>query len=164
MFLSLGRGRNLTIKFYRKPVHTGCNHNFESYYRPYVKRGIVQSMDSKASVICQNSRTFSVKLTTWDVIFSSVVIPSGSWTWFLSPVELADQKIGKSLSVLCLFSVWRAFLKVELCNIRSVFKTKHTLKHLLMRARPEINLQEIAHYICVSFLVTVVEARRQADH
>jgi hypothetical protein len=59
----------------------------------------------------KDNRTFSVKLTTWDVIFTSVVIPSGSWTQFLSPGELTDQEMGKSLSVLCLSSVWRAFLK-----------------------------------------------------
>jgi hypothetical protein len=43
----------LTIKFYRKPTHTGRYLNSNSNCPPHVERGLMQSHHNRASTICQ---------------------------------------------------------------------------------------------------------------
>jgi hypothetical protein len=43
----------LATKVYRKPTHTGRYLNFNSNHTPHVKRGLIQSLHKRASVICQ---------------------------------------------------------------------------------------------------------------
>jgi hypothetical protein len=43
----------LVTKVYRKPTHTGRYLNFKSNHPPHVKRGLIQSLFNRASIICQ---------------------------------------------------------------------------------------------------------------
>jgi hypothetical protein len=54
--LIIRKGLTLTTKVYRKPSHTGRYLNFKSNHPTHVKRGIVQSLHSRASTICQEQQ------------------------------------------------------------------------------------------------------------
>jgi hypothetical protein len=51
--LVIRKGSALTTKVYIKPTHTGRYLHFDSNHPPHVKRGLVQSLNCKASTICQ---------------------------------------------------------------------------------------------------------------
>jgi hypothetical protein len=52
--LVIRKETTLVTQVYRKPNHTGLYLNFESNHPPHVKRGLIQSLHSRASTICQD--------------------------------------------------------------------------------------------------------------
>jgi hypothetical protein len=62
---SLARGTNVLVtrkegtlatKVYRKSAHTGKYNTFKSNHLPHVKRGLIQSLHTRASTICQEQQ------------------------------------------------------------------------------------------------------------
>jgi hypothetical protein len=51
--LVIRKETTLATKVYRKPTHTGRYLNFNSNHPPHVKRGLIQSLHKRASIICQ---------------------------------------------------------------------------------------------------------------
>jgi hypothetical protein len=51
--LVIGKGNTMATKVYRKPTHTGRFLNFNSNHPAHVKRGLIQSLLTRASTICQ---------------------------------------------------------------------------------------------------------------
>jgi hypothetical protein len=59
--LVIRKGTALTTKVYRKPTHTGRYLNFNSDHPPHVKRGIIHSLNDRASTICQERQDLLVE-------------------------------------------------------------------------------------------------------
>jgi hypothetical protein len=57
--LVMTRGQKLTTEVYRKPVHTGRYLHFKSNHTHHVKREVVHSLISRATVICQEQKDFN---------------------------------------------------------------------------------------------------------
>jgi hypothetical protein len=70
--LAMKRAPNLAMKVYRKPTHTGRHLHFKSDHPHHVKRGVSQSLVSRAKVICQNRKDFNkeIKNMRHDVILN----------------------------------------------------------------------------------------------
>jgi hypothetical protein len=51
--LVIRKAISLATKVYREPTHTGRYRNFRSNHPPHVKRGLIQSLHNRASIICQ---------------------------------------------------------------------------------------------------------------
>jgi hypothetical protein len=93
-----------------------------------------------------------MKLATWDVIFSSSVIPEVSFTWSLIPrVAFIEMKR------ISLWALYIAYVKGVLekfrrtgnqYNIKKIFKTTHILRSLLMKTMPDRNMQQSAQCVC----------------
>jgi hypothetical protein len=52
----------LAAKVYRKPTHTGRYLNFN--HPPHVKRGLIQSLHNRASIICQERQNLDKEIST----------------------------------------------------------------------------------------------------
>jgi hypothetical protein len=103
------KGTALASKVYRKPTHIGRYLNLKSNYPPRLKGGLIQGLHSRASTICQKDKISLVKLTSWDVIFSSTIIPKISLTPLLIPRVSVFWINRESLWALCVSNMWRVF-------------------------------------------------------
>jgi hypothetical protein len=110
-----------------------------------------------------------MKLTTWDVIFSTVVTFNSLLTQFLIPRVVVIWNKRKALLAMFVSPMWKGISKKfkhtgHCYNIRTIINTKHTLRSLVRRMRPERDWQLMLH--CVySILGNVAEATlaKQAD-
>jgi hypothetical protein len=57
-------GCTLNTRVYRKHTHTGRYLNFQSNRPPHVKRGVLQSLYHRATVICQGHNVRSDEIVT----------------------------------------------------------------------------------------------------
>jgi hypothetical protein len=96
------------------------------------------------------------------VIFRSTVIPKVSLTRSLIPrvavVRIKEQKPLDSVCIPYVKGVSEKFKRIgNPYNIRTIFKTEHTLRSSLTKTRPERDPQQ-RHSASTAFLVNVAEA------
>jgi hypothetical protein len=134
------KGSSLSTKVYRKPTHTGRYLNYESNHPPHVKRGIVQSLHSRASIIWQERQDLfneiknmrrDLKLSGYQQRFIESVLKSGG---SCRPEEEERKKPLGLVFIPNVKGISEKFKRIgNRYNIRTVFKTKHTLRSSLMR-------------------------------
>jgi hypothetical protein len=56
------RGPKFTMKMYRKPTHIGRYLHFKSNHPHHVKRGVIDSLISRAKVTCQDQKDFNKEI------------------------------------------------------------------------------------------------------
>jgi hypothetical protein len=151
--LDIRKGSSLTTKVYRKPTHTGRYLNYESNHPPHIKRDVVQSLHSRASIICQERQDLlneinmrrDLQLSGYPQRFIDSVLKSrGS----CRPEEEERKNPLGLLFIPYVKGISEKFKRIgNRYNIRTVLKTKHTLRSSLMRIRPERSPQQTANCI-----------------
>jgi hypothetical protein len=132
----------LDTKVYRKPTCTGRYLNFNFTHLPHVKRGLIQSLHNRASTIYQerqdlveeiSSLRSDLQLKNYPHGFiESVINSKGS-----SHLNKEQKPLG-SAYVPYVKGVSEKFIHIgNRYNIRTIFKTKHTLRGSLLKTRLE---------------------------
>lgn len=145
--LVMKQGPKLTTKVYRKPTHTGRYLHFKSNHPHHVKRGVVHSLVNRAKVICQDQKDFSKEIRNirHDLMLSeypkefvdSVLKPStrnrpSSDTTYRGTVVIPYVK-----------GIAEKFRRIgNRFQLRTIFKTKHTLRETLMKTGPGRDAQK----------------------
>jgi hypothetical protein len=83
--LVIRKEMTLATKVYRKPNHTGQYLSFNPNYPPHVKRGLIQSLHSRASTIRQEQQDLLNEISSLSHYLCSLVIPKVSLTRSLIP-------------------------------------------------------------------------------
>jgi hypothetical protein len=68
--LVIRKEKTPTTKVYRNSTHVGQYPNFNSNHLPDVERSLVQSLHKRAFTICQECKTWIMKLVASGAIFS----------------------------------------------------------------------------------------------
>jgi hypothetical protein len=136
----------LTMKMYWKPTHAGRYLHFKANHPHHVKRGVVNSLVNRAKVICQNQDfdkeieniRHDLMLNRYPKEFvDSVMKPSTtnrpSETKYQATVIIPPYVKGTS----------EKFSRIgNRFNLRTIFKTKHTLCGTLMKTGPVREVQQ----------------------
>jgi hypothetical protein len=140
--LVIRKETTLAPKVYRKPTHTGWYLNFNSNHPPHVNWGLIQSLHSRASTICQerqdlvkeiSSQRSDLQLSGYPQGFIELVINSQG---IIRSNE--EQKPLGSVYIPYVKGVSEKFKRIgNRYSIRTIFKTKHTLRSSVMTTRPE---------------------------
>jgi hypothetical protein len=157
--LVMKRGPKLTIKVYWKPTHTGRYLHFKSNHPHHVKRGVVHNLVNQAKIICQNQKDFSIEIKTirHDLMLSEY------------PEEFVDSIIKTStrnrpspdtvyqgtVVIPYVKGIPEKFRRIgNRFNLRTIFKTKHTLRGTLMLEMPNrrSNVCTASHAIAVDVI------------
>jgi hypothetical protein len=139
------RGKTaLTTRVYRKPTHTGRYLNLNSNHPPHVKRGLIQSLHHRASTICHERQDLvkeissvrrDLQLNGYRQGFIDSVINSKGCSRLTE-----ERKPLGSVYIPYVKGVSEKFRRIgNRYNIRTILKTKHSLRSSLMRTRPERN-------------------------
>ncbi|PNF31038.1 hypothetical protein B7P43_G17855, partial [Cryptotermes secundus] len=142
----------LATQVYRKHTHTGQYLNFNSNHPPHVKRGLIKSLHDRASTICQDRRDLVREINNLRHDLPLNGYPKG----FIDSVinSKGSSRPKKEESPLC--SVYIPYVKGvsekfkrigNRYNIRTIFRTKHTLRNSLMKTRPKRDPQQTAQYV-----------------
>jgi hypothetical protein len=70
----------LTTTVYKKPSHTGRYLNFDSNHPPHVKKGLIQSLHTRAITICQDRQDLCNEIATLRHDLQLMVILKGTLT------------------------------------------------------------------------------------
>jgi hypothetical protein len=135
------RKGTLATKVYRKPIHTGQYLNFKSNHKPHVKRGLIQSLYNRASTTSKEGHNLfneisnlrcDLQLNCYPQNFiDSVINSKGS-----SRLNKEEKPLG-SVYIPYVKGFSEKFKRTgNRYNIRTIFKTKHTLRSSLMKTRP----------------------------
>jgi hypothetical protein len=136
------RGPKLTTKVYRKPTHTCCYLHFKSNHPHHVKRGIVRNLVNRAKIICQNHKDFNneIKTIRHDLMLSEY------------PEEFVDSTRNRpspdtvyqgTVVIPYAKGISEKFRRIgNRFNLRTIFKTKHTLRGTLMKTGPVRDAQQ----------------------
>jgi hypothetical protein len=123
----------LATEVYRKPTHTGRYLNFYSNHLPHAKRGLIQSLRSRASTICQVRQDLFNEISSLRRFLQFNGYPQG----FIDSVINSKGSSGpnkevKPLGYVCIPYVKGVSEKFSCIgnryNIRMIFKTKHVLR------------------------------------
>jgi hypothetical protein len=145
--LVMTRGPKLTMKEYRKPTHTGPYPHFKSNHPHYVKRGVVHSSVNRAKVMCQNQKDFNNEITDirHDLMLNefleeftdSVMKPSRS------NCPSSDTEYLGTVIIPYVKGISEKFRRIRnRFIVRTIFKTKHTLRGTLMKTGPLSDAQQ----------------------
>jgi hypothetical protein len=150
--LVIRKEMTMATKVYRKPTHTGRYLSFKANHPPHVKIGLIQSIHTQAFTICQELQDPVNEISNLRHDFQLNAYPHG----FIDPVinskgsshsNKKEKPLG-SVNIPYVTSVSEKFKRIgNPHNIRSIFRTKHTLRSSLMKARLERDLQQMA--LCV---------------
>jgi hypothetical protein len=124
---------------YRKPTHTGRYLNFHSNHPPHVKRGIIRSLYNRATIICQERQDFAYEVNNFKhdlqlngfppKLINTIINNTGGNNRLRNEVK----PIG-SVVIPYVKGISDKFKRIEnRYNIRTIFKTRHTLRNTLMR-------------------------------
>jgi hypothetical protein len=116
------RETTLATKVYRKPTPTGRYLNFSSKHPPHVKRRLIQSLHSRASTICQERQDLVKEISS-----------------LRSDLQLNGYPQG--------FIDSEKFRRIGNRYIRTIFRTRHSLRSSLMKTRPERDQLQTAQCI-----------------
>jgi hypothetical protein len=169
MFQSAGKRWHWPPRSTGKPTHTDRYLNLRSNHPLHVKRGLIQSLHNRASTICQEQQDLwneiiglrqDLQLSGYRQGFINSIINSrGS-----SHLNKEQKPLG-SVYIPHVKGVSEKFKHVgNHYNIRTIFKTKHTLRSWLKKpGRKEMGNRW--HSASVAFPVNVTEAMlaKQAD-
>jgi hypothetical protein len=147
--LVIRKETTLATKVYRKPTHTGRYLNFNSNHPPHVKRGLIQSLHKRASIICQEHQDLcdeirglrhDLQLNGYPRGFiDSVINSKGS-----SRLNKEEKPLGY-VYIPYVKGVSEKFKRIgNRYNVRTIFRTKHTLRNSLMKTRPNTDPQRTA--------------------
>jgi hypothetical protein len=142
---------SLSTRVYRKPTHTGRYLNFDSNHPPYIKKGLIRSLQKRATVVCQGQQALQQEVTHLRRDFQNNGYPSSFidsafknprttikpdkdylGTMFISYTKGVSEKIKRI---------------AERYNIRTVFQTKHTLRSMLVKTTPRGDPQRMIHCV-----------------
>jgi hypothetical protein len=149
--LVIRKETTLATRVYRKLIHTGQYLRFKSNHPPHVKRSLIQSLHKRASTMCQERRDLCNEISTlrcdlqlsgYPRSFDSVINSKGS------------SHLNKEEKPLCYLYIpyVKGVLEKFKCianryNIKTIFKTKHTLRSSLMKTRLKRDQQQTAHCV-----------------
>jgi uncharacterized protein (UPF0335 family) len=127
------QGLNLSTRVYRKPTHTGRYLHFKSDHPQHVKRGVVRSLIDRAEVICQNQKDFNREV---EVIKHDLTLNGYPHSFIDSVMKSRNNsnpstdKVPHSTVVIpYVKGISEKFRRIgHRYNIRTIFKTKHTLR------------------------------------
>jgi hypothetical protein len=151
--LVIRKGTTLATKIYRKLAHTGRYLNLKSNHLPHVKRGLVQSLQKRASTICQEQQDLFNEITILrrdlqlsgyhQVFINSVINSKGN-----SHPNTEEKPLG-SVYILYVKGVSQKFTFIgNRYNIGRLYKTEHILRSSLMETMPERDPQQTSHCVC----------------
>jgi hypothetical protein len=145
-------GSTLSTNVYRKPTHTGRYLHFDSNHPHHVKRGVVRSLIHRASVICQDRHDFlnEARHIKHDLALNghpSALVNSIISTPTTSPPDI-DLTTQGTVVIPYVKGVSEKFRRIgNRYNIRTIFKTSHTIRRAIMKTRPDRDLLETRHCI-----------------
>jgi hypothetical protein len=150
--LVIRKETTLATKVYRNPTHTGRYLNFNSNHPPHAKRGLIQSLHKRASIICQEHQDLcdetrglrhDLQLNGYPRGFiDSVINSKGS-----SRMNKEEKPLGY-VYIPYVKGVSEKFKRIgNGYNVRTIFRTKHTLKNSLMKTRPNTDPQRTAECV-----------------
>jgi hypothetical protein len=126
---------------YMKSSHTGPYLNFHSNHPPHVKRGVTQNLYSRATTVCQERHDLARELSNLKAdlqlngfpqkLTDAVISSTGGNNRSRNEVK----PIG-SVVIPYVKGISEKFKRIGNHYIRTIFKTKHTLRDTLMRTRP----------------------------
>jgi uncharacterized protein (UPF0335 family) len=138
---------NLSTRVYRKPTHTGQYLHFKSDHPQHVKRGVVRSLIDRAKVICQNQKDFNkeVKIIKHDLTLNGY--PQRVIDSVMKSRKNNNPSTGKvpqsTGEIPYVRGISEKFRRIgNRYNVRTIFKTKHTLQGILITTRPDRGLQQ----------------------
>jgi hypothetical protein len=135
--LVMRQEKTLATKVYRKPTHTGLYLIFTSNHPPHMKRGLIQSIRNRASTIYQERQDLFNEIDSLRLDLQLKGYPQGF-------VDSATSSKGRSylnkeqkplgcVSIPYVKGVSEKFKRIgNRHSIRTIFKTKHTLRLSLM--------------------------------
>jgi hypothetical protein len=133
----------LAAKVYRKPIHNCRYLSFNSNRPPHVKSGLIQSLHNRASTISQERQDLfneisslkrDLQLNGYTQGFTGSVINSKA----SCHLNKEQEPLG-SVYVPYVKGVSEKFKLIgNPYNVRTIFKTEHTLKNSLTKTRPEV--------------------------
>jgi hypothetical protein len=152
--LVIRKETTLVTKVYRKPTHTGRYLNFNSNHPSHVNRGLVQSLHNRASARCQDRQDLVKEISR---LRSDIQLNSYLQSFIDSDINSKgssrlnkEQKSLGSVYIPYVKGVSEKFKHVrKRYNILTIFKTKHTLRSLLMKTRPGRDLQQTAQCVYI---------------
>jgi len=146
-------GATLNIKVYRKPTHTRHYPHFQSNHPRHVKRGVVQSLYYRATVICQEQQVGADEIFALkhDLQLNASSIGSINFVINIPKRKVFLKKEVQPLGFVSIFyirGVSEKFkLKANKYSIKTVCKMRHNLRNSFMRTRPIGAPQKIADCI-----------------
>jgi hypothetical protein len=149
--LVIREGTTLAIKVYREATHTGRYLNFNFNHPPDVKRGFIQSLQNRASIICQelqyvvkenSSLRTDLQLNGYPQSFTHSAINSNGSSHLKN-----EQKPLSSVYIPKVKGVSEKFKRIGNRYSRPILKYKHTFRSSLMKTRPERDPQQTAQCI-----------------
>jgi hypothetical protein len=158
----------LLTKVYRKHTHTGSYLHFSSNCPPYVKRGVVHSLINRAITLWTKKQGYSKEVVKirQDVatneypqhLIDSVLKSSGAKSW-----READEIRLSTVVIPYVKGILEKFRHIgERYNIKTVFKTRQTLRRMLTRTWSHREVQNASTVFLVN--VVGVTSGKQADH
>jgi hypothetical protein len=135
--LVIKKKMTVATRVHRRSTHTGRYLNFRSNHPPHVKRGLIQSFHNRASTICQEQDLYNeiislrrdLQLSGYRQGFIDLVITSKG----ISHPNKEKRPLG-SVYIPYVKGVLEKFKHIgNRYNIRTIFKTKHTLRSSLMK-------------------------------
>lgn len=149
----------LDITVYRKKTHTNRYLNFNSNHSTTVKSGIIKSLYDRARIICQNPGTFELEkkfikevleLNSYPVHFINrhftKLETQQRNTTTTTPTLSNDTFIINTIPYIRGFSEKLRRIGHKY-NIRTVFKTQHTLRSILTHTKPINTIQNTKNVI-----------------
>jgi hypothetical protein len=140
--LVIRKETTLATKVYRKPTHTVRYLSFNSNHPPHVERGLIQSLHSRASTICQERQDLAKEISNLRSDLQLNGYPEG----YIDSVINSKGSSRLNKEQMPLGYVYISYVKGvsekskrigNRYNIRTIFKTKHILRSSLMKTRPE---------------------------
>jgi hypothetical protein len=141
------RGPNLAMKVYRKPTHTGRYLHFKSNHPHHVKRGVAQSLVSRAKVICQDRKDFNREIKN---IIHDLILNEYPQEFIDSITKLERSNRPSSDTIYqstVIIPYVRGISENFRCignrfNVRTIFKMKYTFCGTLMKPGPVGDAQQ----------------------
>jgi hypothetical protein len=145
--LVMKRGPKLTMDVYRKPAHTIRYLHFKSNHPYHLKRGAIRGSISRSKVICQAKKDFKkeTKNMRHDLMLNeytqeftdSIMKPSRSNR------PSSDTIYQGTVITPYVRGTSEKFRRIGNCfNVRTIFKTKHTLRGTSMKTGPVRDAQQ----------------------
>jgi hypothetical protein len=147
------KGPKLGTKVYWKPTHSGLYLYFNSRQPHQVKRRVIHSLICPAKVICQDQEfNNKIKNITHDLMLN------GYAQGFVDSVKKPSRRNRPSSDTIyqgtVIIPYVRSIFKKFRCignrfNLRTIFRTKHTLRGILMKTGRLRDAQQTKQRVCV---------------
>jgi hypothetical protein len=143
---------SIITTFYRKPTHNGRYLNFHSNHPPHVKRGIIPSLYKKA-IICRERQDLAHEVNNLKHDLQLYCFPTKLINSVINNTG-GNNRLRNDVKPICsvvipyVKGISDKFKRIgNRYNIRTIFKTKYTIRNALMRTRHMSDPQLRAHCI-----------------